>query len=146
MRQISRRMAVSVMALAGAFAVLNGDPAGRAAWAAQSVSNIDARLIAINIPGASAVAQVGTFLNDPAACARPIPNLFPTYIQPGAVLDPIRILVGSRSNFGAPLAPASGRKGRFFPSTRPALVPLASPRTSQQRHTSVGSWWPRADV
>lgn len=114
MRQMSRRMAVSVMALAGAFAVLNGDPAGRAAWAAQSVSNIDARLIAINIPGASAVAQVGTFLNDPGACASPIPNLFPTYIQPGAVLDPMRILVGSRSNFGAPLATGVGQEGSFL--------------------------------
>src|SRR3984893_4861617 len=110
LRQISRRIAVSKMALAGAFAVLIGDPAGRAAWAAQSVSSVDARLIAINIPGASGVAQVGTFLNSPVppACAHPIPPLFPAYIQPGAVLDPIRILVGSRSNFGDPLATGVG--------------------------------------
>ena len=104
------------MALAGAFAVLIGDPAGRAAWAAQSVSSVDARLIAINIPGTSAVAQVGTFLNSPVppACAHPIPTLFPSYIQPGAVLDPIRILVGSRSNFGAPLATGVGQEGSFL--------------------------------
>ena len=31
------------------------------------------------------------------ACAHPIPTLFHSYIQPGAVLDPNRILVGSRS-------------------------------------------------
>jgi len=113
MRLISRRMAVSMMTLAAAIAVLDGDAAPRAAWARSSPS-IDARLIAINIPGASAVAQVGTFLNNPAACARPIPTLFPSYIQSGAVLDPIRILVGSRSNFGAPLAPGVGQEGSFL--------------------------------
>ena len=106
-------MAVSMMTLAAAIAVLDGDAAPRAAWA-RSIPSIDARLIAINIPGASAVAQVGTFLNNPAACARPIPTLFPSYIQPGAVLDPIRILVGSQSNFGAPLAPGTGQEGSFL--------------------------------
>jgi hypothetical protein len=113
MRQISRRMAVSIITLAAAIAVLDGDAAPRAAWA-RSIPSIDARLIAINIPGASAVAQVGTFLNNRDACARPIPTLFPSYIQPGAVLDPIRILVGSRSNFGAPLAPGVGQEGSFL--------------------------------
>jgi len=73
-------------------------------------------VVAINIPGASAIAQVGTFLNvpPPQACANPIPSKFPSYIQPGAVLDPNRILVGSRSNFGAPLAGGVGKAGSFL--------------------------------
>ena len=66
----------------------------------------------MNIPGASAVAQIGTFLNVPplGACANPIPSKFPSYIQPGAVLDPNRILVGSTSNFGAPHAIGVGKE------------------------------------
>ena len=78
------------------------------AWHAAhaDIPNISPQVIALNIPGASAIAQVGTFLNvaPPAACANPIPSKFPTSILPGAVLDPARLLVGSRSNFGAPLA------------------------------------------
>ena len=72
----------------------------------------DARIVAVDIPGASAVAQVGTFLNvpPPGACANPIPSKFPSYIQPGAVLDPNRILVASRWNFGAPLAVGAGAR------------------------------------
>ena len=83
---------------------------------AQATADIGARVIAVNIPGASAISQVGTFLNNPVppACAHPIPTLFPSYIQPGAVLDPNRILVGSRSNFGAPLAIGAGRQGSFL--------------------------------
>jgi hypothetical protein len=144
MRLISRRMAVSMMTLAAAIAVLDGDAAPRAAWA-RSIPSIDARLIAINIPGASAVAQVGTFLNNPAACARPIPTLFPSYIQPGEVLNPIRILVGSRSNFGAPLAPGVGQEGSFL-SIDPTGYPSRPRELREQRHTGVGSWRPRADV
>ena len=70
----------------------------------------------MNIPGASALSQVGTFLNNsvPRACAHPIPTLFASYTQTGAVLDPNRILVGSRSNFGAPLASGVGREGSFL--------------------------------
>ena len=81
---------------------------------AQAVKDINAHVVAINIPGASAIAQIGTFLNDPNACARPIPTLFPTFIEKGAVLDPKRILVGSTSNFGAPLANGGSGEGSFL--------------------------------
>src|SRR5262249_30468797 len=83
---------------------------------AQAITQINARIIATNIPGASAISQVGTFLNNPVppACAHPIPTLFPAYIQPGAMLDPNRILVGSQSNFGAPLAIGVGTEGSFL--------------------------------
>jgi hypothetical protein len=87
---------VAVLAIA---AGLNG-----VTWA-DTVEHVSARIVALNIPGASAISQVGTFLNvpPPGACANPIPSKFPAYIQPGAVLDPKRVLVGSNSNFGAPL-------------------------------------------
>jgi hypothetical protein len=103
------------MALAAGIAAVGGDAARQAARA-QAITHIEARIIAVNIPGASAISQVGTFLNNPVppACAHPIPTLFPSYIQPGAVLDPNRILVGSRSNFGAPLAIGAGREGSFL--------------------------------
>jgi hypothetical protein len=131
MRQISRHTALGIMALAAGIAVVDGDAAWRAAWAQRitdidSIDAIDAHVIATNIPGASAISQVGTFLNDPNACARPIPTGFPSFIASGAVLDSIRILVGSRSNFGAKLADGVGEEGSFLsidPSGRDLMVP-----------------------
>ena len=101
--------------LVGGIAVIFGNAAVQTAQA-QVVSDIDARVIAVNIPGASAISQVGTFLNvpPPKSCANPIPTKFPSYIQPGAVLAPNRILVGSRSNFGAPSALNVGGEGSFL--------------------------------
>jgi hypothetical protein len=115
MRQISKHTALGIMALAAGIAVVDGDAAWRAARA-QAVTSIDARVIAENIPGASAISQVGTFLNNPVppACAHPIPTLFPKFTLPGAVLDPNRVLVGSQSNFGAPLAMGVGQEGSFL--------------------------------
>jgi hypothetical protein len=115
MRQIRRHSALGMMALAAVIAVVEGGAAWRAARA-DEIADIDARVVAINIPGASAIAQVGTFLNvaPPGACANPIPTKFPSYILPGAMLDPKRILVGSRSNFGAPLAGGVGQEGSFL--------------------------------
>jgi hypothetical protein len=115
MRQFGRRAALGLMALTAGIAVLGGEEGGRAARA-QGIAGADARIVALNIPGASAIAEVGAFLNvpPPGACANPIPSKFPTYIQPGAVLDPKRILVGSRSNFGAPLASGGGQEGSFL--------------------------------
>src|SRR5258706_3865817 len=106
----------SIMALAAGITVAEGDAVWQAARA-QAITNIKARVIATNIPGASAISQVGTFLNNPVppACAHPIPTLFVPFIQPGAVLDPNRILVGSTSNFGAPLAVGVGDAGSFLP-------------------------------
>lgn len=108
-----RRVALSLSTLVASIAVFDGDAAWQTARA-QAITNLRARVVAVNIPGASAISQVGAFLNNPAACARPIPTLFPSFIQPGAVLDPNRILVGSRSNFGAPLAIGVGRQGSFL--------------------------------
>ena len=66
-----------IMALAAGIVVVDGDAAWQAARA-EPITGIKARVIAWDIPGASAIAQVGTFLNNPPpACARPIPTLVP---------------------------------------------------------------------
>jgi hypothetical protein len=88
----------------------NHDLEGRASWV-RGLPRLEARIVARTIPGASALAEVGPFLNDPKACANPIPSKFPSYVLPGAILDPARILVGGRSNYGAPLAAGVGRGG-----------------------------------
>src|SRR5262249_36592999 len=107
-----RRTVLVILPLAVGITLFEG--ACQTAWA-QAITNINARVIAVNIPGASSISQVGTFLNNPVppACAHPIPTLFASFIRPGAVLDPKRILVGSRSNFGAPLAIGVGTEGSF---------------------------------
>jgi hypothetical protein len=69
------------------------------------------RVIAIGIPGVSAISPVGTFL--PGGPIHDIPA-FAAYTQPGKVLDPVRILIGSSSNFGAPRANADQRQGSFI--------------------------------
>jgi hypothetical protein len=70
---------------------------------------LEGRLVAVGIPGVSAVAPVGTFLP-----GGPIPTKFAAYTQPGQVLDPKRILVGSASNFGEALADANQLPGSFL--------------------------------
>ena len=104
MRQI-RTIAFRILVVATGIALLASEGGWQGARA-HNVADINARVVAINIPGASAIAQIGTFLNvpPPNACANPIPSKFPTFVLPGKVLDPKRILVGSTSNFGAPLA------------------------------------------
>ena len=63
-----------------------------------AMEQISGRLVAVGIPGAGAVSVVGTFhpgspIHDKVA--------FRALTEPGAVLDPKRILVASTSNFGA---------------------------------------------
>jgi len=123
MRQISRPTALAIMAVALGIATLDGEAVWRAARAG-GTQGINARIVAVNIPGASAIAQIGTFVNGgtldpspigkPCANPSPIPTKFPGYTGQGAVLDPNRILVGSRSNFGAPRAIGVGQEGSFL--------------------------------
>jgi hypothetical protein len=70
---------------------------------------LDGHLIAVGIPGVSAVAPVGTFL-----LGGPISTNFAAYTQSGKVLDPSRILVGSTSNFGEPLSDPHQLSGSFL--------------------------------
>ena len=69
-------------------ALFSGGAAGPA-WA-QAIQGIDAQIVALNIPGASAISQVGTFLNSSqGACGgSPIPAHFQSHIASGAVADP----------------------------------------------------------
>ena len=65
------------------------------------IQTVHADVVATGIPGAGAIAQIGTFhkggpFHDNAA--------FAATTQPGQVLDRTRLLVASSSNFGAPLA------------------------------------------
>jgi len=69
------------------------------------------RIVAVNIPGASAISAVGTFLPGGPIHDKPA---FAAFTQPGKILDPTRILVGSSSNFGAPRANAGQREGSFL--------------------------------
>lgn len=73
--------------------------------------SLQGRIIAVGIPGASAISPVGTFLPGGPIHDNPA---FAAYTQPGRVLDPARILVGSRSNFGAPAANPDQLEGSFL--------------------------------
>jgi hypothetical protein len=69
------------------------------------------RIVAIGIPGVSAISPVGAFLPGGPIHDNPA---FAAYTQPGRILDPARILVGSRSNFGAALTNPSEQEGSFL--------------------------------
>jgi hypothetical protein len=72
---------------------------------------LEGRIVAIGIPGASAISAVGTFL--PGGPIHDKPALA-AFTQPGSVLDPARILVGSRSNFGEPVANINQLEGSLL--------------------------------
>src|SRR5277367_5257489 len=85
---------------------------------------VDGRIVAIGIPGVSAISVVGTFL--PGGPIHDNPALA-AYTQPGAVLDPIRLLVASTSNFGEAPANADQLSGSILSidptGERPLIVP-----------------------
>ena len=101
MTKRSKRLSLVVAISAAVIGGLSADEGGDKV--------LDGRLIAVGIPGASAIAPVGTFLS-----GGPIPAHFAAYTQPGKVLDPKRILVASSSNFGEPLADRGSRPGSFL--------------------------------
>jgi hypothetical protein len=120
MKRYIRFVVGSALAIGAGITLVSGGTAAK-----QAIQNLDARVVAINIPGASAIAQVGKFvtggtldpspIGTPCANPNPIPKNFPDDIKSGAVLDPNRILVGSQSNFGAPLATGDvGQEGSFL--------------------------------
>jgi len=85
---------------------------------------INGRVVAVGIPGAPAVSPVGAFLpGSPINSNSELAAL----TQPGRVMDPTRIVVGSRSNFGAPKANADQAAGSFL-SIDPRAAQLAVPR------------------
>jgi hypothetical protein len=89
MRQIGRTTVLGIMVVATGIAVL----ASKTAWwdaRAAAIGGIDARVVATNIPGASAISQVYTFLSGgtlmPGGCTNPspIPTKFLGYTMQGA--------------------------------------------------------------
>jgi hypothetical protein len=108
MKSISRREALQRMVTAAGMAALGCPSLVRGA----SVPDLRARsIVALGIPGASAISPVGTFLAGGPIHDNP---LLAAYTQSGRILDPARILVGSRSNFDAPLANAQQQAGSFL--------------------------------
>ena len=91
-----------------------------------SIPFLDRWLIAAGIPGVSAIAPVGTFLS-----GGPIPENFAAYTQPGKILDPKRMLVGSTSNFGEPLSDPN----QFGPATGIALLSIGAGCCTDNRAT-----------
>jgi hypothetical protein len=90
--------------------VIIGNTAGRA-QERDDGQFVSGRIVAVGIPGISAVSPVGTFLpggpiHDNLALA--------AFTQPGRALDPARILVGSTSNFGEALANPDQLPGSFL--------------------------------
>lgn len=96
-----------------------------AADSQKHVPLIEGRVIASGIPGASAVSLVGVFL--PGGPIHDTPELA-AFTQPGRILDPHRIMVGSRSNFGAPKANTAQAAGSFL-SIDPYHTELVVPAT-----------------
>ena len=107
MKSMSRRDAIRLIPAAAGMMVLGRPRRGRAA----PVPDLRARIVALGIPGASAISPVGTFLAGGPIHDNPA---FADSTQSGRILDPARILVGSRSNFGAPLANAQQQAGSFL--------------------------------
>src|SRR5262245_23719072 len=93
-RTIMRKFIINlagITALAAGVAVVDGNATWQAAQA-QEIVQVQARVIATNIPGASAISQVGTFLlnntSPPAMCTTttvppvPFPSPIPTSFRP----------------------------------------------------------------
>jgi hypothetical protein len=112
---ISRRRALGMLAsAAGAVGVAGAAGGVRFALADDEMGGapfLDGRVLAIGIPGASAVSAVGTFLPGGPIHDNPV---LAAFTEPGRVLDPARIMVGSRSNFGAPKAKADESAGSLL--------------------------------
>jgi hypothetical protein len=129
-RQRARnRGLLAAIAAASSLAVMcataAGSPTASTTAREPSLPFIEARVVASGIPGASAISPIGTFL--PGSPINSNPDLR-ALTEPGRVLDPTRIVVGSRSNFGAPKAHADQFEGSFL-SIDPQGSGLAVPPT-----------------
>ncbi|MDT5023754.1 MAG: hypothetical protein QOE61_180 [Micromonosporaceae bacterium] len=118
---MSRRI-LAVVAGLGTMAA--GGLANAAPVGGQRLAEIDltARVVAVGVPEASAISAVGTFL--PGGPIHDNPT-FAAYTLPGRVLDPVRILVASRSNFGAPVANPDWERGALLSIDPRGESPLA---------------------
>jgi hypothetical protein len=117
---VTRRLAAVVTVVVASLMTLGGTEVSAAGRGAPFS---DGRVIALGIPGASAVSPIGTFLPGSPINSNPV---LAALTQPGLVLDPTRIVVGSRSNFGAPKANSDQFEGSFL-SIDPRGSELAVP-------------------
>jgi len=100
--------------LAGLTITATGSPATGSPVRAAAVGggpSVTARVVAVGVPDASAISVVGTFLPGGPIHDNPA---FAAYTRPGRVLDPVRVLVASRSNFGAPVASPHWEQGALL--------------------------------
>jgi hypothetical protein len=111
MQRITRRTAIGMFASGAGAALVAPNAVLARGEDEHGGTAIDGRVLAIGVAGASAVSAVGTFL--PGGPIHDNPALA-AFTQPGRVLDPARILVGSTSNFGAPKANADQAEGSFL--------------------------------
>jgi hypothetical protein len=110
MKRLSRRnVFVSIVGLV-AVAAISSLEIGRADDESDK-QFLKGRIVAVGIPGASAISAVGQFL--PGGPIHDKPALA-AFTQPGQVLDPMRILAGSSSNFGETLARTDELPGSFL--------------------------------
>lgn len=104
------RTARRVFAVVIGFGIIAaGSPAPAAAVGDER--SVTARVVAVGVPDASAISAVGTFL--PGGPIHDNPT-FAAYTRPGHVLDPVRILVASRSNYGAAVASPDWEQGALL--------------------------------
>src|SRR5262249_37034121 len=82
------------------------------------------RIVALGIPGASALSPVGRFLPGGPIHDNPA---FAAFTPPRRVLDPARVLVGSPATFGAPVATPGQMPGAFLPIDPAGAGPLVIP-------------------
>lgn len=99
-------LAISVMSIVAisSLTIVSADDLGQR-------QTLQGRVVAVGIPGASAISAVGVFLPGGPIHDKPA---FAVFTQPGRILDPVRILVGSSSNFGAPKANTDEQEGSFL--------------------------------
>lgn len=106
----------------------------------QAIPVLTGRLVAVGIPGVGAVSAVGMF--HPGGPIHDNPA-FREFTQPGAILDPERILVTSTSNFGARLAGKGQQSGAVLSidprGSAPILVPPTFAVAGDQASALAGS-------
>jgi hypothetical protein len=98
---------------------------------------IEGGIVAVGIPGASAISPVGTFL--PGGPIHDNPD-FADYAQPGKILDPTRILVGSTSNLELHKRTCTSGKVRSYQLTRPAWTRWRSRHDSPLLEDKLPLW------
>jgi hypothetical protein len=142
-RRFTRRQAIAKGASAAGAAGLVGIAGTGVSFAREQDEErapaLDGRVVASGIAGASAVSSVGVFL--PGGPIHDNPALA-AFTQPGRVLDPARILVAGRSNFGAPKANRDQAEGALLsidPAARDLAVPRAFARSGDQASALGGA-------